>query len=95
MIVVFKQINELDDILVLAHLENFYLASLLVHFYRLHVSFGDDFYGKVATVLLVRCKFNDAELTLAQVFVDGIEVINVGETNFLSDCVSPHLLKCL
>ena len=77
MIVVFKQINELDDILVLAHLENFYLASLLVHFYRLHVSFGDDFNGKVATVLLVRCKFNDAKLTLAQVFVDGIEVINV------------------
>ena len=95
MIVVFKQINELDDILVLAHLENFYLASLLVHFYRLHVSFRDYFYGKVATVLLVRCKFNDAELTLAQVFVDGIEVINVGETNFLSDGVSPHLLKRL
>ena len=73
----------------------FYLASLLVHFYRLHVSFGDDFNGKVATVLLVRCKFNDAKLTLAQVFVDGIEVINVGETNFLSDGVSPHLLKRL
>ena len=95
MIVVLKQINELDNVLVLAHLENFYLPSLLVHFYRLHVCLGDDFYSKVSTILLVRCKFNDAELALAQVFVDGIEVINVGETDFLSDGVSPHLLKCL
>ena len=95
MIVVLKQINELDNVLVLAHLEHFYLPSLLVHFYRLHVCLGDDFYSKVSTILFVRCKFNDTELTLAQVFVNGIEVINVGETNFLSDGVSPHLLKCL
>jgi hypothetical protein len=61
-----KQVQQLNDILMLAHFEHFDLSSLLVHLNRLHIALGDGLDCSLQILrFLVLGKLDGAELTLA------------------------------
>ena len=61
----------------LAHLQNFDFAPLLVNFDWLHVCLSDDFDRYLVSVSFVRCKFDYTKLTFAQVVLDHVKVMYV------------------
>ena len=63
---VLEQVDELDDVRVLAHFEDLYLASLLVHLNRLHVLLFDDLDGNLDAWLLMVGEHDFPELALPQ-----------------------------
>ena len=75
--VVLKQVDQLDYVLVLAHLQNLDFAPLLVNFYRLHVGLSNHFDCYLIAIALVSRKFYHAKLTLPQVFLDVVKVVHV------------------
>ena len=75
--VVLKQVDQLDYVLVLAHLQNLDFAPLLVNFYRLHVSLSNHFDCNLITIALVSRKFYYAKLTFPQVFLNVVKVVHV------------------
>ena len=75
--VVLKQVDQLDYVLVLAHLQNLDFAPLLVNFYRLHISLRNNFDCNLITIALVSRKFYYAKLTFPQVFLNVVKVVHV------------------
>ena len=61
---VFKQVNESDDVVMLAHLEDLNLSTLLEDLYWLHVLFLDRLDGHLLVCHLVGSQFDEAELAL-------------------------------
>lgn len=76
-LVVLKQIDQLNYILMLTHFKNFYFSSLLVNFDWFHISFRDHLYCNLGPISLVSRKFNHTKLTLAQVIFDFVKVMNI------------------
>ncbi len=75
--VILKQVYQLNYVLVLAHLENLYFSPLLIYLNRFHISFCDHFDRNLGSVALVCREFNNTELSLAQVFLNFVKVMNV------------------
>jgi hypothetical protein len=93
--VVLKQINQLDYVLMLTHLENFYFTSLLINLNRFHICFSDHFDCNLVPVTLVSRELNHTKLAFAQVFFDFIKVVHVGKANYMSNCICPFSLESL
>jgi hypothetical protein len=53
MFVAFEQVNQLDDVFVLAHFQNLDLSPLLENLNWLHVGFGNSLYSYLHSKLLV------------------------------------------
>lgn len=91
--VVLEQVDQLDYVLVLAHLQNLNFAPLLVNFNRLHVGLSYDFDCNLIAIAFVSRKFYNAKLTLPQVFLNVVKVVHVGKPDCVSDCVCPFFLQ--
>lgn len=76
-VTVFEEVDQLDDVVVLAHLEYLNLTSLLEDLNRLHVRLFHCLDGGLCVSDLVRGVLDLAELTLAQGFSQFIEVKQV------------------
>ena len=74
---VLKQVNEVDDVRVLAHLENLYLTSLLEYFNVCHVFLFDLFDGGFIACLLMQGQLDQAELPLSEGLVQCVIVEHV------------------
>ena len=74
---VFEEVDEVDDVGMLAHLEHFNLTSLLENLDVSHVLLFHLFNSYFLAGLFVRGKLYQPELTLAQSLVKGVEVENV------------------
>ena len=92
---VLEEIDQLDDIFVLTHLQDFNLTSLLENLNWLHVSLFDGFDGSLGTCDFMRSQLDHAKLTLAQSLSQLIEVKEVGEAHSLEQHVHPTLLLLL
>jgi hypothetical protein len=88
-----EEVNQLNDVLVLTHLEHLDLPSLLEHFDWLHVGLSDRLDCHMVLVLLVLGKFDNTKLTLAQVCGQLIEVIYVLLANDFPNLLGPLLLN--
>lgn len=80
-----EQVNKLYDILVLAHLEDFNFSPLLKDLNWLHICFVDGLDSNLARVSLMLGKLDNTELTLAQVLLQIVVVVDVELTNNLAD----------
>ena len=89
---VFEQVDQLDDVLVLTHLQNLNLTTLLEDLNWLHVRFFHRLDGDLGIGNLVVCQFDEAKLTLAECLSKLIEVEQVGEAHRLQQHLRPLLL---
>ena len=89
---ILEQVDQLDNILVLAHLEDLDLAPLLEDLNRLHVRLLDRLDRGLDAGDLVRGQLDHAELAFAQRFAQLVEVEQVGEAHGLEEHVHPALL---
>lgn len=87
-----KQVNEFDDVGVLAHFQDFDLPTLLEDFDWLHVGLGDGLDRNLHAVLLMLAELDDAELALAQVRRQIVVVVDVELADDLSDGFDPSKL---
>jgi hypothetical protein len=84
-----EQVNQLDNVLVLAHFQHFDLPPLLKNFDWLHVRLVDRLDRHLVAELLVLGQLDHAELTFAEVVLQIVEVSNVELANDLPDCFQP------
>ena len=89
---VFEQIDEVDNVRVLAHLKHFDFAPLLEHFNMRHVLFLHLLYGDFLRCLLVQCKLDEAELALTEGLIECVILENVRVAHGLLQPVDPLLL---
>lgn len=80
---VLEEIEQLDDVAVLAHLQDFNLSALLKDFDWLHVRLLDRLDGSQGSRDLVSRQFDHAELSLAQSLSKFVKVEQVGEAHGL------------
>jgi hypothetical protein len=71
---VLEDVDKLDDVGVLAHLQNLYFLPLLDDFDRLHVGFQHSLDCHLFVGFLVLGKLNESELTLAERLRELIKV---------------------
>ena len=71
---ILKEIDQLDDVVVLTHLEDFDLTTLLKYLNRLHIGLFDSFDGSCSISHLVSGKLHKAKLSFAESFAHLIEV---------------------
>ena len=90
---VLKQVDQVDDVGVLAHFEDFNLSSLLEDLDVGHVLLLDLFDGHFLFGLFVGSKLHKTELALAQGFVEIIELKHVGHAHGVLEDVAP--LGCI
>ena len=91
-ITVLEQVDQLDNITMLAHLEDLDLAPLLEDLNRLHVCFLDCLDRSLVTSDFVCGQLDHAELAFAQRLAQIVEVEQVGEAHGLEKHVHPVLL---
>ena len=95
-VLTFKYIEQTNEVRVLAHLHDLYLAPLQLHIFILHCILVDDFDGDLFGGLLVVSSLHDSGPALSNLsFLDFIEVVNVAVTNCLFDGVHPLFLILL
>ena len=92
---VLEQINQVDDVGMLAHFENLDFAPLLEdlnvsHVLLFHLLDSDTFVG-----LLVLCKLDQAELSLAERFVKRVKLEHIRVTHGLLQLIYPSSLVIL
>ncbi len=71
---VFEEVNQPDDVVVLAHFQHFDLSPLLEYLDRLHVSFLDCLDGSLGSSHFVSGHPDEAKLTFAKSLSKLIEV---------------------
>ena len=76
-VLILKDIQQSNNMRVLAHLEDFDLTSLQFDVLHRHLLLRHDFHGNRLARLLVDGRFNKAEFSLAQSLFDLIEIENV------------------
>lgn len=91
-IAVFEQIDQLDDIVVLAHFEDLDLTALLEDFDRLHVGLLDRLDCDMRSGHLVLSLLDKAKLAFAESLAKLIEVEQVSEAHSLQQHLHPALL---
>ena len=89
LITILEEVNELDDVVVLTHLELLNLASLLEDLNWLHVGLLDHLDGHILLCLPMNRQLNQAELALAQVLPDIVEVEYVAVAHSLLETLFP------
>ena len=89
---VLKQVKELDDVFVLAHLQHFNLSTLLEDLDRLHVVLLDSLDSDLFACNLVSGQCDHAELTLAKLLAHLVVVEEVVELYGLIQHLDPVLL---
>lgn len=72
---VFENIEELDNIRVLANLKHLNLSLLELQFMGLHVLLFDALDGYLYTTLLVDGQLNEPKLTLTESVLDLVEIL--------------------
>ena len=92
---VLEQIDELDDVVMLTHLENFDLTTLLEHLDRLHVSLLDCLDRSLRAINLVGGQLHHAELTFPKSLTQLEEVEQIGESHSFQKHIGPLLLFLL
>jgi len=90
-----KQVDQLDDVLMLAHLEHLDLSPLLEDLNRLHVGLVDGLNRDLAAFPLVLRQLDHAKLTLAKVVEQVVVVVYVELADDLADGFDPARLRLL
>lgn len=90
-VLVLKDVKEPDDVGVLAHLKDFNFPSLELDVTDSHFLLAHDLDGHQLARLLVDGGLNQAELALAQGFLDFVEVAQGGVANHFLDGFDPLL----
>jgi hypothetical protein len=90
-VLVFKDVEQSDDVRVLAHLEDLNFSALKLYVRDCHFLLGHDLNGNTLACLLMNTLFNKAKLSLAQGVFDVIEVIQTRVTNDFLDSLDPFL----
>lgn len=85
---VFKNINQIDNIWMLAHFQNFYFSSLLKNFNMSHVLFLNLLYSNLLPCLLVSRQFDKSKLTFSERFFKAVKIKNIRVTHSF---LQPHL----
>ena len=89
---ILEQVDQLDNITMLAHLKDLDLAPLLEDLDRLHVCLLDSLDSGLNTGDFVRSQLDHAKLTFAQRLAQLVEVEQVGEAHGLEEHIHPALL---
>lgn len=74
---VLKKINKLDDVWMLAHLQNLNFSSLLKDLNCLHVFLFYLFYCYYSPSLRMSAKFDFPELSLSKTLTERVEIIKI------------------
>ena len=90
-----KQINQFDDISVLAHFQNFDFSSLLSDFNRCHFFLQDWFYSDLLLRSDMSCYIHNTELALTDHVLHLIELEDVFSSCGSFQLFDPFVLKVL
>lgn len=88
----FEQVNQLDNVLVLAHLQHFDFSALLENLDRLHIGFGDGLDSDLPAITFMLGKLNHTKLTFTKVRGEIVVLIDVELANDLANGLDPLLL---
>lgn len=91
---ILKQVNETDNIWVLAHLEHLDLSPLLIYLYLLHIFLVDCLDCHLLAIVLVRRQFHEAKLAFAEIALEVIEIKHIVVTDRVLELLGPLLLQC-
>lgn len=89
---ILKQVNETDNIWVLAHLEHLDLSPLLIYLYLLHIFFVDCLDCHLLAIVLVCCQLHEAKLAFAEIALEVIEIKHIVVTDSVLELLGPLLL---
>ena len=88
----FKQIDQVYYVGMLTHFKHFNFSSLLVNFNLLHISLHYGLNSNFLSRFFAGRKFNNAKLTLTQIFCKVVKFIYVLQPNCLPDFLRPLFL---
>lgn len=88
----FEQVQELDDVGMLAHLEHFDLASLLEDLNRLHVSLVDGLDSDLFSGPFVFSQLDHTELTFSKAALEIVKFICITLIYHFPNALDPQLL---
>jgi hypothetical protein len=87
--VVFKKVQQRNNVLVLAHFQNLNFPALLVNFNWLHVCLLNHFDCDLITHFFVSREIHNTKLSLSEVLFYLVEIVHVRKADGMPDCICP------